>query len=141
MKNQTTCALLVIVFSIALAGTAGAQSRVLAKANIPFDFVAQGKTFPSGSYVIARVHSLLLGIRHAQGAEVTLLPESPVGGGLTQSRTKIVFHRYGNRYFLAQIWTSGDSFGSGLPKSAEEKRLERSQTEQRLVAVSIPATM
>ena len=141
MKNQTVRTLFVVVlFCFALTGMASAQNQILVRANVPFDFVAQGKTFSAGQYVISRLHSELLGIRHAKSMEVTLLSESPVGGGSVQSQSKIVFHRYGDRYFLAQVWTSGDSYGSGLHKSEEEKRLEKSQTESRLVAVTIPAS-
>ena len=34
--------------------------------------------------------------------------------------TKLVFHRYGDRYFLAQIWVAGNNSGSELPKSPRE---------------------
>src|SRR6266566_4315139 len=38
-----------------------------------------------------------------------------------QAKSKLVFHRYGNRYFLTQVWSAGSSLGRELPKSAKEK--------------------
>ena len=35
-------------------------------------------------------------------------------------KTKLVFHRYGDQYFLAQIWTEGNNRGSELPKTERE---------------------
>jgi hypothetical protein len=38
-----------------------------------------------------------------------------------QAKSKLVFHRYDNRYFLTQVWTAGSARGRELPKSAKEK--------------------
>ena len=38
---------------------------------------------------------------------------------------KLLFHRYGNRYFLYQIWSSGNTTGIELPKSHAEKETLR----------------
>ena len=43
----------------------------------------------------------------------------------TQEKGKLVFHRYGNRYFLAEIWTVGSRDGQKLRKSREERSIER----------------
>jgi len=36
---------------------------------------------------------------------------------------KLVFHRYGNDYFLAETWTSGEPIGNGLNESSAERRV------------------
>jgi hypothetical protein len=33
----------------------------------------------------------------------------------------LVFHRYGNRYFLSKVWIAGYLQGRELPKSNKEK--------------------
>jgi hypothetical protein len=35
----------------------------------------------------------------------------------------MVFHRYGDRYFLSQIWAQGEERGSELPMTKVEKEL------------------
>ncbi|ERR1700688_294015 len=37
-----------------------------------------------------------------------------------QDSAKLIFHRYGNRYFLNQVWTNGETSGYSVPKSQDE---------------------
>jgi hypothetical protein len=41
-----------------------------------------------------------------------------------QRRDVVIFHRYGDRHFLFQVW-SGDTTGSELPKSSMELQAAR----------------
>ncbi len=41
----------------------------------------------------------------------------PANRRKAQKTTKLVFHRYGDQYFLAQIWTAGNDRGQ---RTAEE---------------------
>ena len=36
-----------------------------------------------------------------------------------------MFHRYNNRYFLAEVWSGGDSVGRKLTRSRHERAIER----------------
>jgi hypothetical protein len=40
-----------------------------------------------------------------------------------QDQTKLVFHRYGDQYFLSQVWTAGESDVRELWKSRAEREL------------------
>ena len=37
------------------------------------------------------------------------------------AKSKLIFHRHGNPYFLIQVWSAGSSQGCEPPKSAKEK--------------------
>jgi hypothetical protein len=50
------------------------------------------------------------------------------------SQTKLVFRRYGDRYFLYQIWVEGNNRGRELPMTPLEKELA-SNARPTLVAV------
>lgn len=56
------------------------------------------------------------------------------------NKTKLVFNRYGNQYFLSQIWVKGATLGRQLPKTSREKEvgrelaLERARGEGEIVA-------
>ena len=39
--------------------------------------------------------------------------------------TRLVFHRYGELYFLSEVWTLGDSSGRQLLKSRQEHALDK----------------
>ena len=38
---------------------------------------------------------------------------------------RLVFHRYGDLYFLSQVWTGDGSLGHGFAVTQREKELER----------------
>ena len=40
-------------------------------------------------------------------------------------KTKLVFNRYGNRYFLSEIWVNGATRGHQLPKTCRERELAK----------------
>ncbi len=37
----------------------------------------------------------------------------------------LVFHRYGNTYFLSQVWMAGSSVGREMRKTRQERAIER----------------
>ena len=47
--------------------------------------------------------------------------------------SKLVFHRYGSQYFLAQIWTAGYEQGKELPKSSRESEVAQDYPVQNVV--------
>ena len=42
-----------------------------------------------------------------------------------QKNNKLVFHKYGERYFLAEVWTGGESTGRKLVSSKAEDAVRR----------------
>ena len=53
-----------------------------------------------------------------------------------QKTTKLVFHRYGSHYFLAQIWKAGNDRGQELPASGLETEVARDYPAQSVVVVA-----
>lgn len=49
------------------------------------------------------------------------------GACMSSQRGKVVFHRYGNRYFLSEVWIGGESTGRVCVQSRAEKRLQIAQ--------------
>lgn len=47
-----------------------------------------------------------------------------------QDESKLVFHRYGEKYFLSQIWTGGGTDGRELPTSRTERQWMKASTDQ-----------
>jgi len=128
MKKQAGT--LLILMLAGLAGLVNAQTSVRIKAQVPFGFVANGKTMPAGECIISNVvaASGLLTIRSGKQS-VFALPmavESPN----VSNKTALVFHRYGGRYFLAGIKYQGE-ISYQLPASRLEGELRaRNVTEE-----------
>lgn len=110
------------------AGESQAQSRSL-EVNVPFTFEVGNKAMPAGSY---RVESVPTGagsitILRSDSGDVrlpisTMAPASNSG----TPAPALLFHRYGNRCFLAQIRT-GDGYAREVFPSQQEKELARSE--------------
>jgi hypothetical protein len=43
----------------------------------------------------------------------------------SRDETAVIFHRYGDQYFLFQVWAVGDTTGSEIPKSSMERQAAR----------------
>ena len=50
---------------------------------------------------------------------------NPIQADPSKTRARLIFHRYGQTYFLAEVWTGGDSTGRQLLKSKQERSMER----------------
>jgi len=118
-----TMFLSVMTLAMVMAVVSANGQSVNARATIPFDFVVGSKTLPSGAYTVNSItdngHLRIRNIKSGNSA-VTLASESE-----GQSRqSKLVFHRYGHRYFLAQVWTSSEN-GQELSVSKEERAIRK----------------
>jgi hypothetical protein len=121
MKKQILT--LVGVLSLMLvAGSAFAQNFNLT-ADIPFGFVLQKQTLPAGHYTIKSMSDNVVVIENSDGKSVAMVLTHGVQSGKASDRSKLIFQRYGDRYFLAQAWTSGNSAGLELPKSPRESEI------------------
>ena len=132
MKNQlikaVTMATLVITFSfLTTAISASAQSGSNFTVNIPFDSMAGKKILPAGEYkVIVHVGaaSKVLMIHSTDGRTKLATPAAlAVEGRESSDRAMLVFNRYGDQYFLSQVWEAGRTTGQELPKSPAEREI------------------
>ena len=116
---------LVAVFSSA-ALSANAQSNYSVRADVPFDFTVGNKTLPAGKIIAHGQTSLAspLSVTNLDMGQVTLRIARKVSGSDNSERAELVFTRYGDRYFLAQVWIQGYG-GWEVIKSSSEKALER----------------
>ena len=144
VKGFAKIGLLVIMTMIAVGTPAKAQSlQYKLTANIPFDFTVADKKFQAGKYSIARadqgVGDLIMRISSADGhANLNRLTISVIR--LTaQDKTTLVFHRYGDEYFLAQVWPAGAYTGRALPESRGERDAAR-QVHDNMIGMATPTT-
>jgi hypothetical protein len=101
-------AIFAIFLGLAVAGVqAQAPSKV--EVNIPFEFSAGTKTLQPGVYSIKRLSGNYLTLRRVDGKSSVIL-NAPLN--LTSPDDKgerLVFKRYGDEYFLSQIWLTTDT--------------------------------
>jgi hypothetical protein len=114
-----------------LASTRVARAQETMRVNIPFDFVAGNTSLPAGEYSVETsgpTHTLLLIDRKDASTSALIITNAAVSAE-PQSESKLIFNRYGDRYFLSQVWTAGYSTGRQLLKSAREKEMAQAKNE------------
>ena len=109
---------------VASAPTAHAQTTPVAKADIPFDFVAGQRVMPAGTYEITHSDNLLE-LRATDQKAAEFLSVHAAYTLHTPSGSSLVFDRRGDKYFLRQIWTAGNHDGYECPKTRIEKDVEK----------------
>ena len=116
-----------VVLTIALvnAAVSNGQGRRSLQAEIPFAFTVGSSTLPAGSYTVRSANSqgevLMISNRGQRKSIATLSHEVTDSDN---NKACLVFHRYGDQYFLAQVWT-GQPMGRELQKSKRQRAIER----------------
>jgi hypothetical protein len=125
-KILSIVAALTLIVSVSIVGFAGLSGTV--SANIPFDFTVGNKEFKAGKYSVERLFasnsSDTLIIRSADSGDVANFNVNRVSGK-GNSQARLVFRRYGNQYFLGQIFDGQSTEGFGLLKSKSERELAK----------------
>ena len=131
MKKQVLkgFSMLMLIVAVALATavvSANAQSSSKVISNIPFEFVVGDKTLPAGEYSVrpATASGNALMIQGADNGKVAIRMTGPTAQRKNNTHARLVFHRYGANYFLAEVW-NGESTGFQLLKSKQERAVER----------------
>ena len=140
VKGLVKFGLLVVVAMIAASVPTKAQSlQYKLTANIPFDFTVLDKKLPAGKYSIGRAQNsngdLVIQIVSADGNENVSRLTFPVITDDPAKQGVLVFHQYGDEYFLYEIWPAGGHTGRALPKSRSERELERKNNDVKVARV------
>ncbi len=126
LKGFTMLALIVTLALATAVISANAQSSRSTTANIPFDFVVGDQALPSGRYITNTASSdgSVMRIQSADAKKSVVRLTNGIEQG-SRNNACLVFHRYGDRYFLAEVWNGGDSAGRQLLKSKQERAIAR----------------
>lgn len=93
-------------------------------ADIPFDFVVGGRTLPAGKYSVRAATSDGEGLKisNLNGKISVMRLSNSVTETSAKRNARMVFRRYGQQYFLAEIW-SGGTYGRQLNECKQERNL------------------
>ncbi len=150
MKEQafrtiTMLSLLLMVAAISVNAQQLSENRIAV--NIPFDFAVGETKLPAGKYTLRRTISTSsadqLLIQNADArVDMRTGITRPTRASEVQSESRLVFNRYGDQYFLSQVWMAGSDTGRDLFQSrnernlAKESKLARSKSEHQKVALT-----
>jgi len=123
MKRNLITTLSLVVMSLTVNVT-GAYAQSYAKADVPFAFTVGTTQMPAGTYEI-RVLS-------PDANQIIIRNDETRAFALSNARregsrnmdSKLVFHRIGSQYFLAEVWRGSDA-GLIVPTSKHEQDLNK----------------
>jgi hypothetical protein len=138
-KMKTLKTIILSAGAVALLGASGLHAQTEATATIPFEFSVQNTTLPAGDYTMSAAstsHDLML-IRNVETnkAILVLAPEGAYKGA--KDKNVVLFHRIGDRYFLAEVKTAAVRGHVGPSKL--ERELASEGKGQPMAAVIVPA--
>ena len=120
-----------------LASTAAYAQTINMKVDVPFDFVVNGSTLPSGEYTIRSTNSAgrVLSLSGAAHGPLFFLANT-CRSTQASAQTKLVFIHDRDGYLLSEMWVEGNSTGIQLPKSRRARQIADSVTSERVVVLA-----
>ena len=115
--------------TLALLAAASAFGQQRIRVDIPFEFHLADAVLPAGQYEVnVGAHNMESQVSFDCSASQAQAITStyPTGGGadaLTEGR--LVFNKYGETYFLSQVWSPGYSQGRAMNQSKTEHEIAR----------------
>jgi hypothetical protein len=129
-----------VVAGLVMAGSSAAvlaqQAERVVKFEAPFAFEVESNKLPAGEYtLLVQAGWLQIQGKDGKGAAHALTMPVVSRGQNTVAKSHVVFHNYQGRYFLAEIWASGQEKGRELLETREEQQLAK---KQKMVALNLP---
>jgi hypothetical protein len=98
-------------------------------ANIPFDFSVGEKKLPAGKYSVRRLNQStgdgVVSVSEDDGRANALRLSIATQRSRPDNKAILVFHQYGDQYFLFQVWPAGATTGRQFPRSQREKDIQQ----------------
>ena len=139
MKTLKT--IMLSVGALALLGASGLSAQTKATATIPFQFTVQNTTLPAGDYTLSATSAShdVMTIRSVETRKAIMVLAAGADSGYrgAQDKNVVVFHKIGDRYFLAEVKT--DAVSGRVAPSKLERELTSEGGGQPMAAVIVPA--
>lgn len=134
MKNIRTLITLCL-FLAATHAFAQLESKPLIKVKVPFQFTVANHTFPAGEYLISTVQPERTIQIAGNGAKASIQAVSPFYAAHPSENSRLVFHRYGDAYFLEEVWSAGQDVARTLPQSKHELEMAKAGVTPQIATV------
>ena len=127
MRKRICVSLMTLSFLVSLATVAPAYAGSVdgIKASVPFDFYVGDRLIPAGEHAVRSLSGDEAALRISNGRQgAIVLTNSVRERGNGEGRPRLVFHKYGDQYFLAAVW-GADNTGRKLRESKRERSLRK----------------
>ena len=138
MKRIVSIAIATIAICL-MSITSDAQSGSLKLVfRVPFAFSADNTEFSAGDYEVTQPDRLILMLRNVKNQSSAFEHVMPAQSHKeANGRVRMVFHRYGNEYFLYEVTDGSIAATYDFRESKDEKRLADTSPRPQLKAISV----
>ena len=127
--------IVVITMALALMAASASAQTINLKSDVPFDFAAGKVMLKSGHCSIQTISGNIVQVKDADNESVAAMLIAD--DTRSANDAKLVFHRYGDQYFLAGIETPELSYE--VPVTNRERKLAKQATPQQVAVVAYTA--
>jgi hypothetical protein len=130
-------AMLVAVVAVPLAA-----QTIRLTASVPFEFMVAGRILPAGDYTVGSVGSTGSGaieVSNGNSAVISLTNNSSVSSKSSSGQALLIFHRYGDQYFLARVVDGNRGAGLEILPSHTEKELSKMASIEKFETIAVLA--
>jgi hypothetical protein len=124
MKTILSRTLMVLTVALCVVA-AQAQSTTMLKGDVPFSFNIGDRSLPAGAYTVRALDREIEAWYDPNGRGLFIVRTIPMGNVADLSTTKLVFHRYGDQYYLAEVCNEGA--GHQLLPTRTQQHIARKQ--------------
>ena len=101
--------------------------------DVPFAFMVAKQALPAGHYIVKAADDAHVRIFNSQTTGLYVSTHAALR--TVSDGSKLVFHRYGDTYFLSEVWVSGNTIGRQLPRSRPEREAAEHNAEMKLAEI------
>jgi hypothetical protein len=110
MKSPRTLITICLLLTAVTLFAQTTPAQRLMKVSVPFSFGVEGHSLPAGEYIVLTVTpERSIRIASTDGKHSAIVNTLPNYAGTPSQNSRLVFHRYGDEYFLEQVWTAGQN--------------------------------
>jgi hypothetical protein len=95
----------------------------VATATVPFAFTVGRSEMPAGTYTISHISPAVIAVRDRNTGKAVMSLVRPEWAGNSDGTPKLLFNRYGDKYFLSRVSPGFGSSPMQLPTSDLEREL------------------
>ena len=123
MKRILFVAAATIAICLSTTATYAQNESLKLRFHIPFAFTVENATFAAGEYEVTEPAHLILEVRNVGNQASAFEHAQPARTKKeADGRVRLIFHRYGNEYFLAAVSDGSWASTYDMRPSKEEKR-------------------
>jgi hypothetical protein len=128
--KRTAYATLTVMALVMMSLVSAYAQKTSATVNIPFSFTVDDVRMPAGEYLISAPSEKVVSIQRVGGSEVKVTLTTSGSAARTTGPAKLVFHRYGNAYFVAVAWMPNSDHAQEFFTSATEIKVARTAAQK-----------